>query len=313
MSATGQPVGGSTPLGVEIDDKHPLFPVLVRFERARQQKDELLDAVTAALRLNKGSMTRESDPKTGEHVWRFHRPKLEVLWGVIIGEIVHDLRSCLDHLVCILVEHDGGVPGRHTGFPICTKKREFRSHLARGRRWTGKLVGLRPASIALIAKHQPCHSGQDGHTVPIYLLEVLWNIDKHRTVHLLVAETELVGPISFKATPPATKIWTVAPGPLKDGAEVCRIPGGTYADVEVKANTGTDVLLDKTWDARPNTRNIGPILHTLVIVVERIVVSAARLMHEHPAQTSPPPPPPRFTWYEWATRWVIDTVQRLKR
>jgi hypothetical protein len=40
-------------------------------------------------------------------------------WGVIAGEILHNLRSALDNLIWQLVLLNGRTPGRHNQFPIC--------------------------------------------------------------------------------------------------------------------------------------------------------------------------------------------------
>jgi hypothetical protein len=88
---------------------------------------------------------------------------------------------------------------------------------------------------------------------------------------------------------------------LKEGAPVCRIPGGTYLRVEVKADTGTDVVLDNTGDALPNTRNIGPILTTLVAVVEAVLKDFLVLWEQPPPAPQPPPP---IKWHERAIWWL---------
>src|SRR5450759_1304219 len=39
-------------------------------------------------------------------------------WGLIVGDLIHNARCALDHLVCALVARNGGQITRSTQFPI---------------------------------------------------------------------------------------------------------------------------------------------------------------------------------------------------
>lgn len=102
-------------------------------------------------------------------------------WGVIIGEIVHDVRSALDHTIYQLVIHATGDPpadDTRTQFPIFIKPTGFDS--CRGTMLRG--VGQRQATT-LIKDLQPFSTGEDSLS-PLWHLNKLSNIDKHRTLHL---------------------------------------------------------------------------------------------------------------------------------
>jgi hypothetical protein len=102
------------------------------------------------------------------------------VWGPIIGDAVHNLRSALDHLAWQLaVPSARATTPRRIEFPIFlddpATDREIRGAL------TKKLNCLRPESQAIIDGAQPYKTGDRHH--PLWLLQTLWNTDKHRTLH----------------------------------------------------------------------------------------------------------------------------------
>jgi hypothetical protein len=50
------------------------------------------------------AVSQQGDPKTGWWLWQLKTSGTSppVRWSVVVGEIIHDLRSALDHLVCQL-------------------------------------------------------------------------------------------------------------------------------------------------------------------------------------------------------------------
>lgn len=97
--------------------------------------------------------------------------------GVILGDIVHNLASALDQLVARAVEASGEKVRRHHGFPICRTPAQYEK--ASERQLAGIPAGSRFREI--VAETQPFGAGDpSGH--PLYVLNDLWNADKHRTV-----------------------------------------------------------------------------------------------------------------------------------
>jgi len=141
------------------------------------------------------------DPIGGGYVFRLH-PNWETgtasRWAVILGEIVHDLRSALDHLVWQAVELSGGEPDRGHAFPLLRVEPEigFATWAARapspGSTRHGRLFGASPDAITLIEAYQPYRGGQVG--AVLGRLDDLWQHDKHRMTLpiVLVAEPPLL-------------------------------------------------------------------------------------------------------------------------
>lgn len=99
-------------------------------------------------------------------------------FAVVAGEIIHALRSSLDHLVCALAVEAGGEIKRSHQYPICKSAAEFQKAVQRG-----LLAGLTDAAIAQIEGQQPYHSPQPENQAAAIINE-LDNRDKHR---LLIA------------------------------------------------------------------------------------------------------------------------------
>lgn len=96
-------------------------------------------------------------------------PNLE--WGVIVGDIVHALRSSLDQAVWLLSAEP--TPGM-TAFPLCRSKKDWAI------RSPGLLWGIDPAFVTLIENAQPYKRGDSAHSHPLAILGELSNLDKHR-------------------------------------------------------------------------------------------------------------------------------------
>jgi hypothetical protein len=119
-------------------------------------------------------------------------------WGVIIGDIVHNLRSALDHLVWQLTLINGRTPPaviprgkagrkwRDIAFPIKldpTPTDASGNLIPWSQTRPRELWGVGDNLAAHLESLQPFHSGQDPRN-PLWVLNELWNIDKHRHVPL---------------------------------------------------------------------------------------------------------------------------------
>jgi hypothetical protein len=102
----------------------------------------------------------------------------DIRLSTLVGEMLHDLRSALDHLAWQLVLENGGAPDERTCFPILragpTPKR--------GQPPAPPSVsgGVSVAASALIERHQPYRFGWLDPSDPPWLLQRLNIIDKHR-------------------------------------------------------------------------------------------------------------------------------------
>jgi hypothetical protein len=137
---------------------------------------------------------------------------------IILGDAIHNLRSALDHLAWQLVEADGGIPDKHTFFPIFSGPDGFQKYAsAMG---SGEIKKIRPGAEKVIQAMQPYVTGDDtlGH---ISQLDI---IDKHRFVLTTV--------MLFKAWHVSVNGMTLpfpqVPRVLILGDEFTNIPTSTY-------------------------------------------------------------------------------------
>jgi hypothetical protein len=93
-------------------------------------------------------------------------------WGVLVGEVVHNLRSALDHCVYASAAKPQG-----TYFPTFTKEED----------WTRKscdiLYSVPEEVVSIIKEAQPYQWKSKASLHPLALLNTLWNQDKHRLLH----------------------------------------------------------------------------------------------------------------------------------
>lgn len=103
--------------------------------------------------------------------------------STILGDIVHNLRSTLDHVSWQLVKHGSAATltkaeERQVQFPICETPESFEGELVR------RLPGVDDIHEAIVRRTQPFHRGVAATQHPFAVLRRLSNDDKHRSIHL---------------------------------------------------------------------------------------------------------------------------------
>lgn len=152
-----------------------LSGVFAKLDRAEEHLSELQDATEGFLDDQPCRAFVEPDSEAG-----LHRLKVEVRdwppvaeWGVRIGDVVHNLRSALDHLAWVA----GGDPPPNedaSGFPIFKDERKF--HKKR----VSMIGGADQRIQGIIEGVQPYQRGQRFARDPLWHLYRLSNTDKHR-------------------------------------------------------------------------------------------------------------------------------------
>jgi hypothetical protein len=98
---------------------HPLDDCRLKIARAKEQFDALRDEIAEFSQNNPYAATIRLDPETGDEIFEAtDPPRFKRSWGVLVGEIAHNLRSALDWLVHELVTEASGEPHGKTAFPI---------------------------------------------------------------------------------------------------------------------------------------------------------------------------------------------------
>ncbi len=129
--------------------------------------------------------------------------------AVIVGEIVHQLRSSLDHVVTQLHEiGPGGGDPTKLAFPICRTPQQFTAAVDRG-----QLRGLPAPMIREISAVQPyVTTPSQPEQATLWQLHELDIVDKHRILAVVVAAVQFPGKVGIAATKAMT-ITGISPPP----------------------------------------------------------------------------------------------------
>jgi hypothetical protein len=182
------------PVGVASAGPFPdaLSADVARLNRVTKLVDDLQAEVASWKRRNPIALSRRSDIEFRRHRWivAISPAPLED-WGACVGEVLHGLRTVLDHLVyAAAIQYTGQDPppaARQLGFPIATTPEQFTRAAARVLQPLGELA---PGFVEAIESVQPYHDGEGGlldeHLAKaqgLALLRDLNDQDKHRAVH----------------------------------------------------------------------------------------------------------------------------------
>ena len=179
-------------------------------------------------------ITYSADPRViGTDEWDIltwdEPPEPDPLLGVIVGELIHDVRSGLDHLVRELVLENGGDPGEHSQFPIYDSETKWIQDVE-DRDPTKKpspIEGVADKVFEYIKEVQPYHlrhKQRPGH--PLMQLLRMSNVDKHRTLHVVSVSAHAPHTARYEPAGYVTAMKTrfVKPGVLvQSGTELGRI------------------------------------------------------------------------------------------
>jgi hypothetical protein len=167
---------------------------------------------------------RNADYSQWVYPVKFRQP-IPLMWGVVLGEIIHDLRSALDHTVFQLTLAYSGREFEGTGFPISekptnwdvrSKKRTSDNPLGFARTCSMyQLRGVGCGVVEYVKRLQPDPS-QIPQTSVLLALQLLWNQDKHRLIHSWGIEVQEGGDFRFEGTD-RTPIFKLADGVLQEG------------------------------------------------------------------------------------------------
>lgn len=204
------------------------------------------------------------------------------VWGVRVGEILHNQRAALDEVAWQLAKRNvRRRPHKRTQFPICAFLKS--KHPQKGAGYYNAIAPLQLADIApkdrqCFMKQQPYHKRNGGRNDPLWLLKELNDSDKHHTMHVVLVAYRGFG-ISFTAP----LVVTAGPGltvnrvratkvggpakPLTDGAELFRGRAGFAKHPEcVKVDLQYEVHFGSTAGPAKNRQ----VIKTLTEIQDRV-------------------------------------------
>ena len=198
---------------------------------------------------------------------------------LIVGDILHNLRSALDHLACHLVTIGGGKVTGQTCFPIAKGTSEYMSS-----KFRGKIEGARKEAIEAIDSFQPYKGGN----FLLWELHELNKLDKHRLLltacsahrgHSMTPSERAAMEKIFRDSHPGQPapqlrgVLTEVPisGPLKAGDKLRTIP---LAEVEQEMKFLIDIAFNEPQILQ--CRPVFPLLYDISEVVMMIILGLSR-------------------------------------
>jgi hypothetical protein len=183
--------------------------VRIKIERAKKHLRDL--AADLLVAKNVTVIRSQDDLKPGESIKRGFQlsdmanpefvtlPRIPFDVLTTAGDVVHNLRSALDHLAHqLVIVGSGKEPSRRIEFPIAKDLAAYESTKAR------KVVGMRQEAIEAIDRLKPYQGGND----LLWRVHELDNIDKHHTLfsvahdYLFFADWLTVGDYWLKTNSP---------------------------------------------------------------------------------------------------------------
>ncbi len=173
---------------------HALDGCRLKLERAVAHIESLNEAIQRLRQAPPNKPVCELDPQTGEYVWWVEgTDDPPARWSPVIGDILHNLHSALNHLAWQLAirknyGHQLPAESRAT-FPIFKNRARFWRKRKDGV-WTGlsgatSLLRFPGDARQLVLAVQPYKDGQRSPDHPLWILHALSNEDKHKAIHVV--------------------------------------------------------------------------------------------------------------------------------
>lgn len=200
-----------------------LWFISVKTERANEHLHNLDSEIATFIASEPYKVAAKRDPQTRKIIYFVNSVEpMPARIAAIVGDIIQNLRSALDHLAYQLVLVNGGVPTKTTAFPIFDTLEKY--NVAK----IGMVKGMSAAAKDAIDAAKPYQSGN----LTLWQIYRLNNIDKHR--QLLLAGARFHGidvwgimlPLLQATMPPAADFGNPSPVYLKPTHRLCPLKDG---------------------------------------------------------------------------------------
>jgi hypothetical protein len=212
---------------------HPLEGCWAKIDRAKENIDNLHKEITDFINRDSAYKIVGHHKKEGLEysLVAFGDPQVPLRFAVLAGEIIHHLRSSLDHLVYGLIIQNGAAPSKRSQFPICSTVEKFED-ACKG----GQIDGISGSAKKLIIAVQPYTSPTPEDTV-LAVINQYDNFDKHRLLVIVSTIVKLGEEVTIGTNPEVASstarqgkmpniVGFIDPGPRKiseDGVDVFTI------------------------------------------------------------------------------------------
>ena len=163
-----------------------LRPVLAKINRANEHLENLKTEINAWIGSDPNNIRFDVENDGAKHLaWAEFDPLPDIQrWGLMIGDVLHNLRSGLDHLAWKLVEVSGNTPSRDTAFPIFKISESWGGHSRK------RVAGMSKSIVTVIEGMQPYRRGDKAAKTALWILHDLNIRDKHHLVTPVILRSE---------------------------------------------------------------------------------------------------------------------------
>lgn len=212
-------------------DNHPFAGIAEKLGRADENIVNLHNEILAFFETGKYPVIPNPDDEHWQEAVNYHKNlRVPLRFSVLAGEIVHHLRSCLDHIVWVFSsesarrDHEGIL-----AFPILCEVPN-KKKLAR---YNAQIQGIAdPSSVRdLIWQVQPCNRGANIPDDPLCLIHNMDRLDKHRELVIVTSCANLTLPDA--KTDIAVKVMEYRQGKTLSTADVAAVSRAIKYDAKV--------------------------------------------------------------------------------
>ena len=255
-----------------------LVPIRKKVDRAEKHLRDFKSAVGLGPRPIQGPTTHAIHLNRDRHIeYTTNLPEPGPEAGIILGDVLHQLRTSLDHLVCALIRrnHSASVC-KDAVFPICKDSNDFKTDWRISKGILEPLIGT--DELALIEFTQPYKRLPNNPTGDrLWILAKLNNIDKHRVVLVLNPTLTYGGNVHIGGH---VEPFSRSKQPIKPGANVLDL-GGPFPDepFAVDMQRLTPYIVLSETDGLCDNLSIFPIVRGMISRVNCIIDDFERFFH----------------------------------
>ena len=218
----------------------------------------------------------------------FNREPPLLRWGTLIGDVIQNLRSALDHAIFAISYSRNPAEfrdDRTTEFPICDNVEAFNRPRRRGGPPRYKIRGLPPDAQAIVEGLQPYRRGNENLTSdPLWILREMSNIDKHRSIHVTTWSAYSIA-LDITQIMPGARIHSHRvrpPGVIESGATIVEIDLTTPGPGKPAMHMQKEFLFTIAFDEDTPLvgQQVQSALYDLGLYVEGIIESLSRFVAE---------------------------------
>lgn len=175
------------------DPNHPFVGIAEKLKRVDQNIVNLNTEITAFIDQGGYPTLPHPDDQCWPKAVDYHRNKsIPLRFSVLSGEIVHHLRSALDHIVWYFSSEEARLTPHNIEFPVFDIEPLHKKKLAR---YEGKIQGVKNVEVRrLIKEAQPYNAGPNVADDPILIVHNMDRFDKHRELVIVDSGTTICFP-----------------------------------------------------------------------------------------------------------------------